>query len=210
MLLIALIVLLALAVIAVVSFYFGTKLALSKIKENYTADQPVIIVREELSNTQLMKFKRKYTSLREVFRSGKKATIELEGKELSQLIASTPETKNYADIADFWIEDDRLMAKMSIPMDVLQQKNVPKMFSSFFKGRYLNGVFKLDFAIRDGKLKLNIDECIVKGNPVNETFLKMLNSQNLDAVFSKKFGHAWQEYVDSIEIKNNKMIIKTK
>ncbi len=209
-LIIALIVLLVLSLIGAVSFYVGTKIALGKLKDNYTADEPMLIEREELTHTQQTQFKRKYTSIREVIRSGKKSTIILEGRELSQLIANAPETKNYADMADFWIDGDRLMAKMSVPMDVIPQHRLPKMFTTFFRGRYLNGVFKLDFAITDGNLKLNIEECKVKGNPVNETFLKMLNSQNLDALVSKKLGHAWQEYVDSIEIKDGKMIIKTK
>ncbi len=210
MLLISLIVLLVLGVIAFVCSYFGTIIALRKIKENYTANQPDFIVREEMSSTQRMQFKRKYTTIREIFRNSKKATIELEGWELSQLIANSTETVNYADMTDFWIQDDRLMAKMSIPMDMLQHPKIPTMFSSFFRGRYLNGVFKFDFAIKDGNLKLDLEECIVKGNPVNETFLKILNSQNFDAVVSRKLGHAWREYIDSIEIKNNKMIIKTK
>ena len=210
MLVIALIVLLVLALLGALSFYIGTKIALGKIKENYTAEQPMLIEREQLNNAQRAKLKRKYTSIKEVLRSGKKTTIELEGKELSQLIANSPEAGRYADVADFWIEDDRLWAKMSIPMDALPQNKLPKMFTMLFRGRYLNGVFKLDFAIRDGNLKVNVEECLVKGNPVNETFLKMLNSQNFDDVVSKKFGHAWREYVDSIEIRDNKMIIKTK
>ncbi len=209
-LLIVLIVLLVLGVIAFVCSYFGTIIALRKIRENYTSDQPVLIEREELSSAQRMQFKKKFNSIREIFRTGKKATIELEGMDLSQLIANSTQTENFADMTDFWIDDDRLMAKMSIPMDMLQHPKIPKMFSSFFRGRYLNGVFKLDFAIKDGNLNLNVDECIVKGNPVNETFLKMLNSQNLDAAISRKLGHAWREYIESIEIKNNKMIIKTK
>lgn len=210
MLIIALIVLVVLALLGLLSFYIGSKIALGKIKENYTSDQPIAIERESLNSTQRMKLKRKYTSIKEVLRSGKKTTIELEGKELSQLIANAPETGNYADMADFWIEDDKLMAKMSIPLDALPQNRLPKMFTTFFRGRYLNGIFKLDFAINDGNLKVDVVECLVKGNPVNESFLKMLNSQNLDEVVNRKIGHAWREYVDSLEIKDNKMIIKTK
>ena len=47
-------------------------------------------------------------------------------------------------------------------------------------------------------------------NGDGDTFLEILNSQNLDEVVSKKLGHTWREYVDSIEIRDNKMIIKTK
>ncbi len=210
MLIIALIVLSVLSILGLVGFYFGSKIALDKIKENYTADQPMAIEREPLNSTQRTKLKKKYSSIKEVLRRGKKTTIELEGKELSQLIANSPETGNYADMADFWIEDDNLMAKMSIPMDALPQNKVPKMFSTFFRGRYLNGVFRFDFAIKNGNLQVDLVECLVKGNPVNETFLKILNSQNLDEVVNRKIGHAWREYVDSLEIKDNKMIIKTK
>ena len=185
-----------------VSKYLNTIFAYNNI--------PLSLVPISLLFAQRMQFKKKFNSIREIFRTGKKATIELEGMDLSQLIANSTQTENFADMTDFWIDDDRLMAKMSIPMDMLQHPKIPKMFSSFFRGRYLNGVFKLDFAIKDGNLNLNVDECIVKGNPVNETFLKMLNSQNLDAAISRKLGHAWREYIESIEIKNNKMIIKTK
>lgn len=209
-LVIALIVLLVLALLGMAGAYVGTRIALRKIKENYTADQPMVIEREQLNSSQRAKIKRKYTSIKEVLRTGKKTTIELEGKELSQLIGNSPETGRYADVADFWIEDDRLWAKMSIPMDALPQQNLPKMFTSFFRGRYLNGVFKLDFAIIDGNLKVNVEECLVKGNPVNETFLQMINSQHLDAVVSRRLGAAWQEYIESLEIRDNKMIIKTK
>ncbi len=210
LLVIALIVLLVLTLLALAGGYFGTKIALGKIKENFTADQPMVIEREQLNNAQRIKLKRKYNNIKEVFRTSKKTTIELEGNELSQIIANSPGTEKYAQMADFWIEDDKLIAKMSIPMDALPQDKLPKMFTTLFRGRYLNGVFKMDFAIRDGNLKINIVECLVKGTPVNETFLKLLNSQKLDATISRKLGHAWREYIDSIEIKDNKMIIKTK
>ncbi|MBQ7652407.1 MAG: hypothetical protein IJS15_15725 [Victivallales bacterium] len=209
-LIIALVVLLVLALLGLAGAYFGTKIALAKIKDNYTADQPDFIEREQLNSSQRAKIRRKYTSIKEVLRTGKKTTIELEGKELSQIIGNAPETEKYADAADFWIEGDRLWAKMSIPMDALPQNKLPKMFTTFFRGRFLNGVFKLDFSIKDGNLKVNVEECLIKGNPVNETILQMINSQHFDTVIGRRLGPAWREYIESLEIRDNKMIIKTK
>ena len=103
MLVITLIVLLVLSLLALVAFYVGTKIALGKIKENYTADQPMVIEREQLNNVQRTKLKRKYNNIKEVLRTGKKTTIELEGQELSQIIANSPGTEKYAQMADSFL-----------------------------------------------------------------------------------------------------------
>ena len=209
-LLIGLIVLVVAALVVAGVSLIGTKAALGKLKEDYTAEQPMVIERKEMNTTQRAQFKKKYTTLREIVRNGKKATIVLESDELSQLIANSPETSKVADMTDLWIEGDRLMAKMSIPMDALPQHRLPKMFRTMFRGRYLNGVFKMNLSVSNGNLHVDVEECLVKGTPVNETFLKMINSQNLDDVVSRKFGHAWRDTVESVEIKDGKMIIKTR
>ena len=173
--------------------------AIRKFKKEYTEDKPAVIQHEPITKSQQTKLATKYNSLKEVVKNHKKTEIQFTSEEFSQMMAYSPETKGFANKSKFWLEDDKIKADLSISLN-----SIPQM-----QGRYLNGLFTFSVTMQDGKMRLHVDECLVKGHPISPTYMKLLNSQNLEGLLSQHSGTNWNEFIDSLEIKDGKLTIKT-
>lgn len=180
--------------------WLSASMAIRKIRNDYTSDQPMVIEHEQLTSTQRTKIIKKYKSIYDVIKNGKKTTIVLDSKEFSQIMANSPETKDLAKSSKFWLEGDRMKAELAIPMNFIPQ----------LQGRYLNGVFTFRFSITDGKLDVYVEECLVHGSPIAPAFLKMINAQDLKGHLNRQMGTSWQNSIESLEIQDSKATIKTK
>ena len=171
-----------------------------QFKKDCTEDKPAVIWHEAVNPAQQAKLNAKYNSIREVIKNHKRARLQFTSEEFSQLIAHSPETRSFADKAKFWLEGDKIKADLSISLD-----SVPNM-----KGRHLNGLFTFSVVFQDQKIRLHIDECIVRGKPMAPSYLKLLNSQDLVQTLSRQGDASWMNYIDNLEIKDGKLIINTR
>ena len=171
-----------------------------QFRKDCTEDKPAVIKHEAVNQAQQAKLNAKYHSIREVIKDHKKARLQFTSEEFSQLIAYSPETRGIADKAKFWLEGDKIKADLSISLD-----SVPNM-----KGRHLNGLFTFSVAFQDQKIRLHIDECIVKGRPMSPSYLKLLNSQDLVQTLSRQGDTSWMNYIDNLEINDGKLVIDTR
>ncbi len=174
--------------------------AIRKFKNEYTEDKPVVIQHEPITKTQQTKLTNTYKTIKDILKTHKKTELQFTSEEFSQMLAYSPETKRFANQAKFWLEDDKIMADLSIPL-----KAIPQM-----QGRYLNGLFTISVAVKDGKIHYHVDECKAKGHSIDPTFLKILNSQDIDEILSRRSGKNWREFIESVEIKDSKLTIKTR
>ena len=174
--------------------------AIRKFKKEYTEDKPVEIQHEPITKKQQTQLATKYNSVKEVLKNHKKTELQFTSEEFSQMLAYSPETKGFANKSKFWLEGDKIKADLSISLNA-----VPQM-----RGRYLNGLFTFSVAVQDGRMRLHVDECLVKGRPVNPTYMKLLNSQDLEGLLSQHSGTNWNEFIESVEIKDGKLTIKTR
>ena len=172
----------------------------SRFKKEYTADSPAVVKHEAVNQRQQAQLNAKYNTIKDVVKNHKKAELKFTSEEFSQLMAYSPETKGFADKAKVWLEGDKVKAELSISLD-----SIPKM-----QGRHLNGLFTFSVAIHDRKMHLHIDECLVKGRPIDPGYLKMLNSQNLVQLLSKQSDTSFMEYIDTLEVSDGKLTIKTR
>ena len=180
-------------------FLYSTH-AIRKFKKEYTEDKPVEIHHDPITKTQQTKLSTKYNSVKDVIKNHKKTELQFTSEEFSQMLAYSPETKKYASQSKFWLEGDKIKADLSISLNA-----VPQM-----QGRYLNGLFTFSVAVQDGKMRLHVDECLVKGRPINPTYMKLLNSQDLKGLLSQHSGTNWHEFIESVEVKDGKLTIKTR
>ena len=171
-----------------------------RFKKEYTEDKPVVIKHETVNKRQQVQLNVKYNTLKDVIKKHKVAEMQFSSEEFSQLMAYSPETKGIADKAKFWIEGDKIKADLSMSLD-----GVPRM-----QGRHLNGLFTFSIAIHDRKMHLHIDECLVKGKPIAPSYLKLLNSQNLVHLLSKQNDASFMEYIDTLDVADGKLSIKTR
>ncbi len=171
-----------------------------RFKKEYTEEKPVVIRHEAVNQRQQAQLNVKYNTIKDVVKNHKKAELKFTSEEFSQLIAYSPETKGFADKAKFWLEGDKVKADLSISLD-----SIPKM-----QGRHLNGIFTFSVAIHDNKMHLHIDDCLVKGKPIDANYLKLLNSRNLVQLLSHQNDTSFMEYIDTLEVVDGKLIVKTK
>ena len=171
-----------------------------RFKNEYTEEKPAVIRHEAVNQRQQAQLNVKYNTIKDVVKNHKKAELKFTSDEFSQLIAYSPETKGFADKARFWLEGDKVKADLSISLD-----GVPRM-----QGRHLNGIFTFSLSIRDGKMHLHIDECIVKGKPIDASYLKLLNSRNPMQLLSRQNDTSFMEYIDTLEVVDGKLIVNTR
>ncbi|MBO4512001.1 MAG: hypothetical protein J5746_04490 [Victivallales bacterium] len=171
-----------------------------RFKNEYTEEKPAVIRHEAVNQRQQAQLNVKYNTIKDVVKNHKKAELKFTSDEFSQLIAYSPETKGFADKARFWLEGDKVKADLSISLD-----GVPRM-----QGRHLNGIFTFSLSIRDGKMHLHIDDCIVKGKPIDASYLKLLNSRNPMQLLSRQNDTSFMEYIDTLEVVDGKLIVNTR
>lgn len=193
-------IILGIILLGVVGIVLYSGHAIREFKKEYTEDKPVEIKHAPITKTQQTKLATKYNSVKEVLKNHKKTEIQFTSDEFSQMMAFSPETKGFANKSKFWLEGDKIKADLSISLNAIPQ----------MQGRYLNGLFTFSASVQDGKMRLHVDECLVRGRPINPTYLKLLNSQNLEGLLSQHSQTNWSEFVENIEVKDGKLTIKTR
>ena len=174
--------------------------AIHRFKVDYTEEKPVVIEHEAVPQKQQSNLNTKYNSLKDVLTHHKATEMEFTSQEFSQLMAFAPETKTIADKAKFWLEGNRIKAELSLPLN-----GVPQM-----QGRYLNGLFTFNIAVKNQKMSLHVDDCQVKGRPINPKYLKLLNSQNLEQLLAQHSGVNWSNFIENLEVADGKLRIRTR
>ena len=174
--------------------------AVHKFRSECTEEKPAVIQHAPVTQRQQSQLNAKYNSLKDVLTHHKATDMEFTSQEFSQLMAFSPETKSIADKAKFWLEEDKIKAELSLPLS-----QIPQM-----QGRYLNGLFTFSVAVQNQKMRLHIDDCLVRGRPMNPKYLKLLNSQNLEQLLADRTGANWSEFIETLEVANGKLRIKTR
>ena len=194
-------IILGVIILVVAGVFLYSTHAIRKFKKEYTEDKPVEIQHEPITKKQQTQLATKYNTVKDVVKNHKKTELQFTSEEFSQMLAYSPETKRYANQSRFWLEGDKIKADLSISLD-----RIPQM-----RGRYLNGLFTFSVEVQDGNIRYHVDECLVKGQPVNPMYLKLLNSQNVENILMQHSRTSnWNEFIESVEVKDGKLTIKTR
>lgn len=192
----------ALAVLSVFAIRFGSQLV-----EEYTATvaEPVPIV--ELASEEVEAIERRVETYQETAEEGEATTLSLTAEEINGLIARNPNLRGRVAVA---IEGDELRGKISFPLENL---GLPGVLFGGLRGRYLNGEARFQpILIGDGIMRIQVDELIVKGQPVPKEFLDQLNQGDSTIRFDQA-GDGKGDFLrrlDRIDVENGAVILTSR
>lgn len=166
----------------------------SRLIEEYTATraEPVPIV--ELPAEQVEAIEHRLDEFQTSVEADQGATLRLTAEEINALIARNPNLSGRLAVE---IEGDVLRGKLSFPLEEL---GLPRMLLGGLKGRYLNGEARFrPILVGEGLLRIQIDELIVKGEPVPQEFLDNLNQGDNVIHFDREDREGKRDLMRSLE-----------
>jgi hypothetical protein len=172
-----------------------------RLRDQLTATEPAEVPVVDASAQQARELNREYSTLKEAIQKGRATTLTLTADELNRMVATVPQLKDFRGRVHFTIEDDRLGATASIPLD-----QIPG-----FQGRYLNGDFDLQVRCQNGVLEVYATQVTVKDKPLPEKIMNKLRQQNLaQKLYEDPDTVDKLKNIESIRVADGTVIIVTK
>jgi hypothetical protein len=192
---------LILALVGGIATYFGVRHVLKKLVTEYTDTRPLELPAVSFSPEQQDALKNKIDTFKAALNDkGAAPPLHLSADEINALIAEDRELKGHAHVA---IEDNRVKAMLSLPMDKLPLPGAA--------GRYLNGTALLNVAVVNGQLFVTAQSVEVKGKPLPEDFMAGVRSRNLaEGAIKDPQTAALLAKIERLEVKAGEVIITPK
>ena len=140
----------------------------------------------------------KYGLLEKNIREHHAVVVEIDNEELSSMVAKVGEAVGM-DNARLWLDDDAVHGEMAVPIKD-QNGGV----------RYINTKFAANLSIRNRKVNLKILECTIGESRIPGFLLGLLNAQGFDRIIEESIDPKAFAAIDSVEVKDGKLIISTK
>ena len=171
-----------------------------QVAMHFTDTQPAKIPVVQVEDSEAKKAEGKFGELSAVLKDPQASgTFTFDAEEINTFIATIPDCKALRGKAQIRIEDNRLLADTSLPLD-----QIPGM-----KGRYLNGTIGLNVTCENGVLQVRATDVTVKGEPLPEELMSKLAGKNLakDAYDNPKATDVIKR-VDYITIEDGKLKVR--
>ena len=190
-----------LLLLIVIAFLLGLR-QVKKMVTDFTDPRPVPLPTMQMSSNEIAAVRRRVDEFRENARAMRPTPqLTLTAEELNALIATDPDLQPLKDkIYVSTIEGDKIKGQISI---LLEELGLP-----IFRGRYLNGIATFRLSFKNGYLKLMIEDLIVKGKPLPDTYMQKIRTQNLARNINlNPRASAALDRIESIEVKDGKLVI---
>lgn len=171
--------------------------------EMFTSSEPVEIPKAALSEERRKDAVERFRTFREAVEAERPTKpLVLDGDDLNALIQESPKLRDHVYVE---IDDDKIKAKVSLPLDDLFE-------TSLTRGRYLNGEADIKAEVDDGTLTLKIDSVNVDGKPLPREFREILDRPNVILEFDKDLKdhserHGFLRGIKEFEIDDDKVVI---
>jgi hypothetical protein len=170
-----------------------------------TATAPRELPRVEVPPEQRLAIKEKVDQFKKaVDADDDTETLVLTADEINALIDENPDLKGQAYLT---IEGDRIKGKLSLSLDKLSSRVFEKIGIKALRGRYFNGEIEVKGSFSDGTLRLVIESLEVNGRKLPEAVVSNLNDSVIQLSKDPDFAKEARK-IDSIEVKDGKLIIK--
>ena len=191
-----------LAVIAGAAYYFILQ-ASDELVETYTSPEPRDFARvEEGRDEALSVIDRFRDFIIAVERGEETGSFSLSADDINALLEFEDLLREFHGMARVDIRDDRLMAEISVPLD---------LFNERFEGRYLNGTGELSVEMKDGRLEVNIDRLEVGGQNIPEEFMNEIRKNNLvETLLQDPSLERFMGLVKSVKVEDGRVVIEPK
>lgn len=191
-----------LAVIAGAAYYFILQ-ASDELVETYTSPEPRDFARvEEGRDEALSVIDRCRDFIIAVERGEETGSFSLSADDINALLEFEDLLREFHGMARVDIRDDRLMAEISVPLD---------LFNERFEGRYLNGTGELSVEMKDDRLEVNIDRLEVGGQNIPEEFMNEIRKNNLvETLLQDPSLERFMGLVKSVKVEDGRVVIEPK
>lgn len=175
-----------------------------RMYKDFTRSQPVELPAPKLTPEQTRAVEQRIDDFRDKVVTHKPTEpLYLTADEINALIAINTDVETLKGKYHVEIDDDRLKAHVSLPMD---QLGLP-----VFRGRYLNGIADLDVMVNNGIFRLIATNVTVNGRPIPETYMQTIRKQNLGKHFnSDPRAGAAIDRLQEIRVEDGKLIFVPK
>lgn len=191
-----------LAVLLIIALAVGAFFVMrffSGMVEQWTSPTPMELPQVQISEEDRRSVRERVDAFRKAVDAGTATdSLVLTGDDLNALIDENPDFKGRIFAR---IEGDKLMARVSMPLD--------RLGIGMLQGRYLNGEAELKASLSDGLLLVTLQSLEVNGKKPPENFMQSLRNQNLarDAYSNPKNAEMIGRF-ESLQIKDGKIILK--
>jgi len=176
-----------------------------KMVTDFTDKNPVPLPKVQMSAEEIAAVRKRVDDFRDNAKAMRPTPpLTLNAQELNAMIATDTDLQSLKDkLYVLSIDGDKIKGQVSILLDEL---GLP-----VFKGRYLNGIATFHLVFKGGILKLFIDDLQVKGQPVPETYMQKIRTQNLARnINTNPRASVALDRLESIEVKDGKLVILPK
>lgn len=183
--------------------YLKTKEAIGGALDQFSSTTPIVFLAPEVEEGTINDVVARFDAFREVLESGGEAEpLHLSGEDINILIYHHPDWEPLTDKTAVRIEDDQIMAEVSIPLDDL----LP-----MFQGRFLNGEASIRLQLEDGYLEGFIQSLWFNGTESPPELIQELQWKNLfeEAQQDPEFQRMIEQ-LESIRVEEGVLIIVPK
>ncbi len=191
-----------LAVIAGAAYYFILQ-ASDELVETYTSPEPRDFARVEEGRDEALSVIDRFRDFIIAVERGEEAgSFSLSADDINALLEFEDLLREFHGMARVDIRDDRLMAEISVPLD---------LFNERFEGRYLNGTGELSVEMKEGRLEVNIDRLEVGGQNIPEEFMNEIRKNNLvETLLQDPSLERFMGLVKSVKVEDGRVVIEPK
>jgi hypothetical protein len=186
--------------------YFAVKGLVTGVLNEYTTTEPRAMPAVQMTDEEIQFTIDQVKLFREALEAGTAVRpLILTADQINALIQKNPEFEEAGDMIYVSIEDDMLKGDVSLPLGKL----FPEM--PLVAGRYFNGSAVFSINMSNEYLVILVKEFEVNGKAVPDEFMDEIRSENMAKdINSDPDFKSSIEKIESIEIKDNQLIIMPK
>jgi hypothetical protein len=169
--------------------------------DQYTDTVPMELPASTLSDANYATLQTRVKTFRDALnKSEVTAPLVLTADEINALIDRDPEWANAKGHVHVEINDDKIGGKVSVPLNELN-----------FPGRYFNGAGSFSVFVRDERLYVHIEAFEVNGQPIPESFMASMRTENVAKNFNQdpQFQDI-RKKIGNINVADGKLTIEAK
>ncbi|MCP5541295.1 MAG: hypothetical protein H7A53_08720 [Akkermansiaceae bacterium] len=179
--------------------------AVSRAVDEYTSEQPIVFVEPEADPQTIQSLVSQFDVFRTALAQGKEAPpLTLTGRDINLLMYHHPDWAPLAGKANVDIVEDRMTAKVSVPLH--------EIFPiALVKGRYLNGEATMRLGLSEGVIAAYFDDLKIGDNPLPGEVMDQIRNENLfkDANSDPEFRKILSSLAE-IRIESGRLILMPK
>lgn len=199
--------LVVLAILLLLGGYFTARYMVNTAINNFTDDAPIVFEEIVITDAERADLKERVDE----FNSAKGKTnqpveLVLSSDEINALIDDDPDKPELSDNFRINIEDGKLIAKASIPLEQFSDM----FFLSRLKDRHLNANVHVGVELEDGVAAIDIESAEVNGQPLPPEIIDALKKEMaFENLMNDPKVREKLDQIDSIRVEDGKLRIST-